>query len=297
MKYRFNNCLSITTLFCFTLLFSCEKEIPLDAEQKEPRIVVNSIFGDGDTIYVHVSESRDVLFEGDLPNLTTAVVKLQDINGNQLGDFTHLGDGIYKLTNYLPVVGQTYQLVVTNTGFDQVNAQTQTPSVITISTIDTLRKNDEMDYAIKFSDDPSITNYYAIAIEKISIFDDGFGGYEIYSDYYFETAEIFTQNGSTDVDGTKYGSIFLFSDATFSGGQCVFDASNYIPVESSDSLIVVVSLMSLSEDYFKYKLSLEKYQETAGDPFAQPVQVYSNVENGFGIFGGYSVYRDSIFFE
>ncbi|MBK6525335.1 MAG: DUF4249 family protein [Crocinitomicaceae bacterium] len=31
---------------------------------------------------------------------------------------------------------------------------------------------------------------------------------------------------------------------------------------------------------------MEKYQETAGDPFAQPVQVYSNVENGFGIFGG-----------
>jgi hypothetical protein len=65
----------------------------------------------------------------------------------------------------------------------------------------------------------------------------------------------------------------------------------------SDSTIIVVSLMSLSEDYFKYKLSLEKYQETAGDPFAQPVQVYSNVENGFGIFGGYSVYRDSLFFE
>jgi hypothetical protein len=30
------------------------------------------------TIYVHVSESRDVLFEGDLPNITNAVVKLQD---------------------------------------------------------------------------------------------------------------------------------------------------------------------------------------------------------------------------
>jgi hypothetical protein len=67
----------ITAALAFTLI-SCEKEIPLDAEQKVPRIVVNSIFGDGDTIYVHVSESRDVLFEGDLPNLTTAVVKLQD---------------------------------------------------------------------------------------------------------------------------------------------------------------------------------------------------------------------------
>jgi hypothetical protein len=286
----------ITTLLTFTLL-SCEKEIPLDADQKEPRIVVNSIFGDGDTIYVHVSESRDVLYEGVLPNITTANLKLTDASGNILGDFAHQGDGVYKLSNYLPIAGQTYRLIVTNTGFDQVEAQTQTPSVIAISAADTLRKNDEMNYSIKFSDDPSTTNYYAIAIEKIVIGEDGFGGYYMYSDYYFETNEIFTQNGSADVDGTKYGSIFLFSDATFSGGQCVFDASSYIPVESTDSTIVVVSLMSLSEDYFKYKLSLEKYQETAGDPFAQPVQVYSNVENGFGIFGGYSVYRDSIFFE
>ena len=64
--------------------------------------------------------------------------------------------------------------------------------------------------------------------------------------------------------------------------------------------IVERSILKLNyskEDYFKYKLSLEKYQETAGDPFAQPVQVYSNVENGFGIFGGYSVYRDTLFFE
>jgi hypothetical protein len=286
----------IAAALAYTLL-SCEKEIPLDAEQKEPRIVVNSIFGDGDTIYVHVSESRDVLYEGDLPNITTAVAKLQDVNGNLLGDFTHQGDGIYKLTNYLPVAGQTYHLVVTNSGFNQVDAQTQTPTVITIDAIDTLRKNDEMNYSIKFSDEPSITNYYAVAIEQISIGDDGFGGYYYYSDYFFETSEIFTQNGSADVDGTKYGSVFLFSDATFNGGQCTFDASTYIPVESTDSTIVVVSLLSLSEDYFKYKLTLEKYQETAGDPFAQPVQVYSNVENGFGIFGGYSVYRDSLFFE
>lgn len=281
----------ITAALAFTLI-SCEKEIPLDAEQKVPRIVVNSIFGDGDTIYVHVSESRDVLFEGDLPNLTNAIVKLQDVNGNTLGDFTHQGEGIYKLNNYLPVAGQTYHLNVTHAGFDPVDAQTQTPSVITINSTDTLRKNDEMNYSIKFSDNASTTNYYAIAIEKIII-----GDFYQYSDYYFETSEIFTQNGSADVDGTKYGSIFLFSDATFNGGQCIFDASTYNPAQSTDSTIVVVSLMSLSEDYFKYKLSLEKYQETAGDPFAQPVQVYSNVENGFGIFGGYSVYRDSLFFE
>lgn len=284
-------------VFLILTLTACEKEIPLDSEQKEPRIVVNCIFGDGDTISVHVSESRNVLYEGELPNLTSASVILQDQNGNALGNFTHEGDGIYKLNNYIPSAGISYKLTVTNTGFDAVQAETQTPSAISISAIDTLRKGDEMNYAIKFSDDPATTNYYGITVEQITISDDGMGGVFTYSDYYFETSEIFTQNGYADVDGTKYGSVFLFSDATFNGGNCVFDASTYIPVGSTDSTIIVVGLLSLSEDYFKYKLSYEKYQETAGDPFAQPVQVYSNVENGFGIFGGYSVYRDSLFFE
>lgn len=286
------------TIILSSLFFcACQKEVPLDAEEIEPRIVVNCIFSAGDTIYAHLSESRNVLYDYELPNLATADLKLYDNNGTLLGNFTHQTEGYYALNNYVPVAGQSYKIVASATGFETVEAETNTPAIISVNAIDTLRKGNEMTYAIKFSDDPSVVNYYAVVIEQISIVDDGFGGYYTYSDYYFETSEIFTQNGNTDVDGVKYGSIFLFSDATFSGGECVFDASTYIYEESTDSNIVVVSLLSLSEDYFKYKLSYDKYQQTEGDPFAQPVQVYSNVKNGFGIFGGNSVYSDSLFFE
>jgi len=30
------------------------------------------------------------------------------------------------------------------------------------------------------------------------------------------------------------------------------------------------------------------------DPFAEPVQVYNNIENGFGIFAGYAADVDTI---
>lgn len=298
MKQNFNHTFFIISCFCFMLLLSCEKEIPLDAEEKEPRIVVNCIFADGDSVYVHVSESRDVLYEGALPNLTTAVAKLYDANGNLLGDFTHQTDGYYKLSNYTPVAGATYKIEVSHAGFNTVNAQTYTPEIISIGSVDTFQTGDYMSYNIKFPDNPSEANYYAITMEKISIYEDEFTG-ELYynSEYYFETSEIYTQNGYADIDGAKSGSIFLFSDASFNGSQCSFTGKTYMHPESIDSVIVVVGLHALSEDYFKYKLSLEKYNETAGDPFAQPVQVYSNIENGFGIFGAYSIYRDTVLIE
>jgi len=57
---------------------------------------------------------------------------------------------------------------------------------------------------------------------------------------------------------------------------------------------MVATLSSVSEDYYKYNVTLAKYEQTQGDPFAQPVQVYSNIENGFGIFGGYSSFSDTL---
>jgi hypothetical protein len=45
-------------------------------------------------------------------------------------------------------------------------------------------------------------------------------------------------------------------------------------------------LVNTSEAYFNYLKSFNMYQRASGNPFATPVQVYSNVENGMGIFAG-----------
>lgn len=284
----------IPALFVFA---ACEKEIPLDQEETQPRIVVNGLFSAGDTIQIHISESRDILYEGELPNLTGATAQLLNSDNALLGTFQHQSDGNYILTNYIPQAGNTYKIVVTNSGFDDIEGTTTAPAIIGVNSIDTLRKGDRMTYEIKFNDDASVTNYYALTISKISIYEDEFTG-EIYvnEDPYFSTTEIFTQNGSADVDGSKWGDIFLFSDASFNGQVCSFSAENEIYPEE-DSVFVVVGLRSVSEDYYKYSISLSKYQQTQGDPFAQPVQVYSNIEKGYGIFGAYSVYSDTLLIE
>ena len=55
---------------------------------------------------------------------------------------------------------------------------------------------------------------------------------------------------------------------------------------SYKTLGVRVYLHNISKSYYYYRTSLELYQSASGNPFAQPVQVYSNIENGFGVFAG-----------
>ena len=42
-------------------------------------------------------------------------------------------------------------------------------------------------------------------------------------------------------------------------------------------------------DSFKFWRSVERYQSTNGNPFAEPMNLYSNVKGGLGIWGGYGV--------
>jgi len=273
---------------------SCEKEIPLDDQEKAPRIVINGIFSANDTMRIHISESRNILYEGELPNITNADAKLLDANGNVIGTFLHEGDGYYVMTEVIPQVGSVYGITVAATGFTSVSASSYTPEVLSSVQIDTLRTGETMKYEIIFQDDPNEINYYSLSLKKLYYYYDSWTGDTVlYEDNYFCTNEVIVQSGYSDVNGDICGMAMLFSDATFNGQNYSFSCSNYISVWE-DTCRMVATLSSVSEDYYKYNVTLAKYEQTQGDPFAQPVQVYSNIENGFGIFGGYSSFSDTL---
>jgi len=67
--------------------------------------------------------------------------------------------------------------------------------------------------------------------------------------------------------------------------------------------IAIVELYNISEQFFNYLYSLEKVRaskssfsiETGFTGQSTPVTMFTNIENGYGIFAGYSMDRDSIF--
>lgn len=289
------------SLVLISVIASCEKEIELKQDEIEPRIVVNSIFSANDTIWVELSESRNVLYEGALPTVTDATLQLTDGNGAVLGDFIHESDGNYYMPTVLPVAGNRYGITASKAGFESVSAFSSAPQLINLTSIDTVSFIDasEMEFTIQFTDDATETNYYSISIASYFGYENEFGEIEYNETNYFTTKEFYVINGGNDIggDGTKSGSEFYFSDELFTGTNISFKGRIYYFKDADYPRFFVVKVASLSEDLYKYKVTYANYINKQGSPFAEPVRVYSNVENGFGIFGGSSIFSDTLFVE
>lgn len=49
-----------------------------------------------------------------------------------------------------------------------------------------------------------------------------------------------------------------------------------------------LEVVGMSEDYYKYQKSYINQVTNLSNPFSSTIEVYSNIENGVGIFAGYN---------
>lgn len=288
-----------TIYICLACLvfIACEKEIKLKDSDIKSRIVVNALFDTKDTLKIQLSESRNILFNngGFLPNILTAKAELLNSNNQHVGQFIHKGLGLYYLPNFSAKAGEEYHLKVKNIGFDEVSAKNKIPMAISILNVDTIRKADYMDLDITFKDNSDEENYYGILViskEKVEYeVEPGVVITEYYDELWACTKDI-NVYGSKDPEGDICSeNDLLLTDNNFNGSNYTIKVKKYMDT-NPDTLIVF--LRSISADLYKYRTSLQKYNEVQGNPFGEPVQVFSNIMNGFGIFAGQSVYTDTI---
>lgn len=280
---------SLVALLVILIGISCEKEIELNDELTKPKIVVNSFYSANDTLKVHLSESRSVLHNDwdPLPNIENATVTLFS-NGTKIGTLSHESGGNYILTNPFPVSGQSYLLDVTHSTLDDVKTESTCPKAIEIMALDTSRTQDRFSLKFTIEDDPNTNNYYSIEILKtiITEYETSPGVFKI--DTITQPSWICTNDINAETNSDPTGETcqekLFFNDAGFNGSNYQFHIST--DIYQSSQLIVIVK--SINEELFKYRKSLQLYGETNGNPFGEPVQVYSNIENGIGIFSGYS---------
>ncbi len=292
-----NNILIITLSLLF---FACEKEIKLKESDIKSRITVNALFETKDTMRIILSESRDILFNngGTLPSILTAKAELFNETDQSLGQFVHEGEGVYVLPNFIPEAGKEYGLRVENSGFDPISSKNKIPNAVSITKLDTFRKADYMDIGITFKDNGSDENYYSMVVVSKESFSFEIEPGVLQTDYYDNgwvcTKDINTY-GNTDPEGDICSDEgLLFRDDNFNGSEYTYRVKKYMDSEP-DTIIVV--LKSISADLYKYRTTLQKYLEVQGNPFGEPVQVFSNITDGFGIFAGQSVYTDTIFIK
>lgn len=112
---------------------SCEKEITVDLNSSEPRIVIEGLVQLDELAYVRITKSKDYNADGDFPIVKDAVVTMTDDAGNK-EVLTLDASGVYAARSIKGTKGRTYNLVVEVE--DQVFRSTsQMPDIVKIDSV------------------------------------------------------------------------------------------------------------------------------------------------------------------
>lgn len=90
---------------------SCEKEVTIDLNSSEPRIVIEGLVQLDTLAYVRITKSKDYNADGGFPAVTGAIVTLSDNAGNKEILAQDIR-GLYAARTMKGVKGRTYNLVV-----------------------------------------------------------------------------------------------------------------------------------------------------------------------------------------
>lgn len=165
--------------------------------------------------------------------------------------------------------------------------------------------NKKMNIIINIDDDVNKKNFYRVSLRIKQYFDDG---RESEGQFFYESEDmVFGSSDETGLFGEGYSRSQYneFSDELFNGKKYPFKLStnfttyiytNEKKPDNQGGLIwpqivrneLIVQVHSISESYYKYLKTLNSNSNTLGF-FSEPVQIYSNVKGGIGIFGNYKI--------
>jgi len=291
------NLLPLFLILSALTLSNCTKEIEFDAQDIAPRIVVNSLFTNDSIWSAHISRSVGVLETTSYTTIDNASVNIFDDNANLVTTLTHQGDGLYTSpTGVSPQPNQSYTLEASASGYESVNATNSIPSAVPIYQLDTVTSTNNdgetiLEATITFQDPPNVSNYYMLEVFVTGMYYDEWeqDSIEIREPLQISCDDINVETVNRfNFGGFENTYLYLMlKDQNFDGENysLTFSVINYAELKEMD-LFGEIRLVNTSEEYFNYLKSFNMYQRTINNPFATPVQVYSNVNNGMGIFAG-----------
>ncbi len=113
-----------------------------------------------------------------------------------------------------------------------------------------------------------------------------------YPNFVFSMDPVLTTNANADVLGTEADINEFFSDELMNGNYNLsywMNTYRDVYTQFDEYLEITTIINSLSRELYLYSKSRLQQSLADGNPFAEPVPVYSNVAGGLGIFGSESV--------
>ena len=223
--------------------------------------------------------------------------------------------------DYIPKEGDNIAISVKAPDYKDVyaTAKVETPQKIDIVKTEILNKENEYDGSLtygdpreefgvdtvmlitmKIKDDPSMHNFYRLRIRGVAE-----GEEEMlpgYSHEYYNISDLFTSDDIIFMDsqltksyaGMKAGMTNVFDDHLFNGQEYTFTVETR--KRFGKNARVIVDLQSISQDLYYFLKSYMLFRISTDDVYTTPVGIYSNIENGWGIFGTLSSDQHVIYY-
>jgi hypothetical protein len=261
--------------------FEFEKEIETDFKIGDNKLVLNSIFNDQFEASFKVYRSNAPLDWSSTDSvLSTAQLMIYE-------------DGIFKetvpfdpnlvefRTTFVPQEGKTYKVVGKYPGLPEVNASSRLPVKIPFASYSFQEDagvdvNGDPQSSFTFTiPDPAGKNFYRLEFHR-----NGGGGF--YKSEFESEDPVLKGDGFLDEEGSTKED---FNDQLFDGQQKTITIKFRKELSPTTFARYRIHLQHVSEEAYNYlsKMDLEYYSYP--DPFVEPVFIYSNVQNGYGIFG------------
>ncbi len=292
------------------LLFSCTKEIEIEIPENQHKLVVyativpltfpmpkdlgvvlqsskhifdtsTTFIDDAEVLYYENSILKDTLIYND--TLNTYVIS------ESMSDY--------------PIAGNTYSIKIIKEGYDTITASTTIPSKVNITdtVITPIAYFDETgsvfsEIAITFTDPANETNYYELAVSDIAFsYDNPDDFYELSTNDKIITSESYYPSLMRfDVNKPKY---LLFTDKEINGKEHILNIYYTPPQRESDKRYISahyisIHLRNVTKEYYKFKTTmiqqLYSRQEDILYGTGEPLNVISNIKNGYGLFASFN---------
>jgi len=324
-----NNFIKIIAILFITssFFYSCSEPIDINIDDAQKKIVLNSLISTDSTIKLNLTKSIGVLdVDKDFKFISTATVKLFENNiFKEEMQFDTLG---YYTSSIYPKIGNTYKVTVKYSPLQSVSATTSIEDVVPISNISneaffdervetwydsdteepfdtTIQSLNNIQVEMSFNDPAETENYYLLTFSALMPEYKSYPPYyePVFVGYKMTSVDYDTQNMSWE----NYFSMnnfsgYAISDELFNGSSKTIKAElymggNYGMPNAVRVDTVFVNLHSINKEFYQFIISYSKYDDVEGNPFAEPVNIKSNVENGFGFFSGYSTSQDTIIID
>ncbi len=233
-------------------LYNCEDVIDLKVPTSDPKLVIEASLNwfdgsDGAQQEIKLSLSAP-FFDNIVPPANNATIIVEDTNGNTFDFIEDANTGIYKTSNFIPVIDQEYTLNINYNGETYVGTEILT----SVTPIDYIEQNNEGGFS---GEDIELKAYYT---DPANI-----------DNYYF-------YQFITDITITPVLEVY---DDQFTDGNQIFAFFTEEDLQSGNQ--VTINNFGISQQFYQFMdLLLQQTSDSGGGPFqTQPATVRGNCVN------------------